>query len=347
MAELPPELDMDNFESIIDSIDMGDLDVIDEIGEDDSDKDERDKRRNDRDRERKRSRTRSIGTRERSHSYRNRSRSPRRYGRSRSRERIRRRSPPKRKSPVKSSRGVTEFLKDIENKFGEFEGLEEARSKVESQTILKNRDRTRPQNHPRQNNFHNQQQQRHIPNNQYQNMNNGMPGQMVMPNQNQMMMPNQNQMMPMGNMMGPMMGPAMPQMGMSFPMQMHGPGLFPPGVEPEMGFNNMQPQVQFMPQQPVAPNPEPQIKPTEFRNASPPPRTSDIDLGNISSRLLSENRLNLSEYLETQASSSRSLSRTVEPRPLKDRSEFNFFFFVFFFNLLYLYKIFPSNLRTS
>lgn len=321
MADLPPELDMAHFESVMEGIDVADLDVIDEVGEDESDE-ERGRDRRERNREKdKRSRTRSIGnSRERSYVPRNRSRSPRRYGRSRSRsrDRLRKRSPLKRKSPEKS-RGAVDFLKHIQSEFGEFEGLQEVRSKVESHTILRNRDRTRPDNNrPRPNPY----QQK---NNQYPNMNNGQ-----MPNNQMMLNP-----MAMPNMMGgPMMGPVMQPMLVSYPIQMPGPhfndGICPPGVDPGMAFG-MQPQ--FMPQQqqpmmPVQPAPmmvqmpgPPMANPGEFRNASPP-RNPEIDLGNISSRLLSQNKLNLSEFLETQAS--RGASKTIEARPLRERSEFRF-----------------------
>lgn len=328
MADLPPELDMDNFENIMASIDVGDLDVVDEVGGDESE--EENERRKSREKD-KRSSTRSIGSsRDRSHVSRNRSQSPRRYGRSRSRsrDRVRKRSPPKRKSPVKS-RGAEDFLKDIQKEFGEFEGLQEVRSKVESHTILRdNRDRNRPGNRPptvrpRQNNY--QQQQ---PNNQYQNMNNGMTNQMMM----NPMCSNPQMMGMMPNMMGTMIGPG-PQMRMGFPMQMTGPGyndgICPPGIDPGMGFN-MQPQPPFIPSQPLMQQqqpvpmvlvPGPQANPGGFRNASPPTRNVEIEIGNISSRLLSQNKLNLSEYLETQASSGRGLSKTIEARPLRERSE--------------------------
>lgn len=347
MADLPVDLDMENFESVMTEMDIGDLDVIDEVGGDDSEGEDVDRRAKHRDRDAKRSRTSSIrNSRERSKSSRNRSRSPRRYGRSKSRDRNRRRSPLKRKSPVKPRGGAVDFLKEISEKFGEFEGLKDVKSRVESHTILRNRARDRIENNrvPRRNNSNNHNRQQY-PNNQYQNMNN--------------MMPNPMMAQQMGNMMNPLMGPALMmapgpmQMGMPYQMQMSGEvynnGLCPPGVDPGMGFN-MQPQVPF--NQPMMSNPEPPMvlpnlespmepiiepvrnspqiltRTTEtssgFRNASPPARTAPIDLGNVSSRLLSENRLNLSEYLETQASSSRSLSKTIEARPLRDRSEFYF-----------------------
>lgn len=361
MAGLPLDLDMETFESVMTEMDIGELDVIDEVGGDESEGEDVDRRAKDRDRGAKRSRTNSIrNSRERSKSSRNRSRSPRRYGRSRSRDRSRRRSPLKRKSPAKTrAGGAVDFLKDIQEKFGEFEGLKDVKSRVESHTILRNRARDRIENNrvPRRNNSNNHNRQQY-PNNQYQNMNNMM--------QNPMMVQQ------MG-MMNPMMGPGLMQMGMPFQMQMPGEaynnGLCPPGVDPGMGFN-MQPQVPF--NQPMMSNPEPPmiapipepsvvpiveplrkspqtqtVAPSGFRNASPPARTTPIDLGNVSSRLLSENRLNLSEYLETQASSSRSLSKTIEARPLKDRSEF-YFVFKFYPNLiLYLFQLSQSVKRLS
>lgn len=327
MQELPKDLQMDNFESVLAGIDVGDMDVgdmdvIDEVGGDDSADEENkseDRNKSRREEKDKRSRTRSIGSnRERSYSSRNRSRSPRRYNRSRSRERRRSRSPIRHRSPIRnrnmpmrkgSGGGAADFLKEMHEQFGEFEGLKEVEKKVISHSIMDEKDKLRSPRRNNRNNNRNQNQQQ----NQYQNMNNGgMPT-----NQMNMMMMN-----PMYNqqIMG-MMGTMMPQMNqMPFPAP-YNDGTCPPGVDPTaMGF---QPQP-FMPQPvPMIPdNCMTQVNPEAFRNASPPP-AANIDLGVVKSRLLMQNEMNLSDFLETQAStSSKRIPKTIEPRPLKERGKF-------------------------
>ncbi|XP_063708420.1 uncharacterized protein LOC134837039 [Culicoides brevitarsis] len=302
MAELPAELALDNFESAIASIDVCDMDVIDEVGESDEEEEPKSKKKRD-----EKSHRSHRSSRDRSHGSRNRSRSPRRYGRSRSRDRIRRRTPPKRKSPLKKG-GAADFLKEIQQEFGEFEGLKEVQKKVETHTILNERDRDRNRVGSRgRNNFYQNNQRRQQNNqSQYQNMN-GMQNQMMMNPMNGMGM---NPMMMMG-------GPVNP-----YQMQMMDPGycggLAPPGVDPpvvnySMPGPYMQPQAMPMPEPvpPVVQNPVV----NEGRNASPPP---DIGLGSISSQLLSEDRLPLSEYLETQVN--RCSGKAIEPRSVRERA---------------------------
>uniref|UniRef100_A0A336KR98 CSON014295 protein n=2 Tax=Culicoides sonorensis TaxID=179676 RepID=A0A336KR98_CULSO len=309
MADLPPELDFSNFEDAIN----GDFDVVDEVGGDSEEEVSKDKSsEKSKDGKTSRSRTRSIRhSRERSHNSRNRSRSPRHRvrSRSRSRDRTRKRSPPvKRRSPGKK----LSFLEEIQNKCGNFEELEKVRNEKEGHSSRPNRNF---------NNFrNNRQQQQQKPYNNYQNnMNNGMPP-------NQMMMMNPEMCNPqMMNMAMPQMG--MPPMGMPFQnpmMPMPGPADFNNGMY-GMGANmDFQPQM-MVPQSVPVPQPVPQpvppvngpiINAVECRNASPPPS----EIGNITSKLLAQNKMSLSEYLETQAGSNKSsTSKTIEARPLKER----------------------------